>query len=54
MLASRMGVSVYPKSLQDRNLLRQASKRALERSGRFKQPIVTEINPGATFYPAEE
>ena len=26
----------------------------MERSGRFEQPIVTEINPGATFYPAED
>ena len=34
--------------------LAEASKRALEQSGRFEQPIVTEINPGAPFYPAEE
>ena len=34
--------------------LAEASKRALEQSGRFKQPIVTEINPGAPFYEAEE
>jgi len=29
------------------------SKRQLEASGRFNQPIVTEILPSATFYPAE-
>ncbi len=34
--------------------LAEASKRALEQSGRFEQPIVTEINPGAPFYEAEE
>ena len=34
--------------------LAEASKRALEQSGRFEQPIVTEINPGAPFYAAEE
>ena len=31
-----------------------ASKRAIEQSGRFKQPIVTEIVAATTFYPAEE
>lgn len=31
-----------------------ASKQALERSGRFEQPIVTEVVPASTFYPAEE
>jgi peptide-methionine (S)-S-oxide reductase len=30
------------------------SKQALEASGKFQQPIVTEIVPAATFYPAEE
>ncbi len=30
------------------------SKQKLERSGRFKQPIVTEIVEASTFYPAEE
>ena len=34
--------------------LAEESKRALEQSGRFDQPIVTEINSGAAFYPAEE
>lgn len=31
-----------------------ASKEALERSGRFTKPIVTEITPASTFYRAEE
>ena len=31
-----------------------ASKEALEKSGRFKQPIVTEIVAAATFWPAED
>ncbi len=30
------------------------SKQALEKSGKFRQPIVTEIVPASTFYPAEE
>ncbi|MDR3587274.1 MAG: peptide-methionine (R)-S-oxide reductase MsrB [Desulfosporosinus sp.] len=32
----------------------QASKQILEKSGRFKDPIVTEILPATAFYPAEE
>lgn len=32
----------------------EASKAALEASGRFKQKIVTEIVPAGTFYPAED
>ena len=41
---------------QDAEQRRQAaaSKQALERSGRFKQPIVTELLAAARFYPAEE
>lgn len=31
-----------------------ASKRALEKSGKFKQPVVTEITPATAFYVAEE
>lgn len=31
-----------------------ASKKALEKSGRFDQPTVTEILPASEFYPAEE
>jgi peptide-methionine (S)-S-oxide reductase len=31
-----------------------ASKESREKSGRYKRPIVTEINPASTFYRAEE
>ena len=31
-----------------------ASKERLEKSGRYKRPIVTEIKPASTFYRAEE
>jgi peptide-methionine (S)-S-oxide reductase len=31
-----------------------ASKERLERSGKFRRPIVTEITAASTFYPAEE
>lgn len=31
-----------------------ASKAELERSGRYRNPIVTEITPASEFYPAEE
>ncbi|XXF79934.1 peptide-methionine (S)-S-oxide reductase MsrA [Myxococcaceae bacterium GXIMD 01537] len=34
--------------------LARESKRRLETSGRFTQPLVTEIRPAAAFYPAEE
>ena len=34
--------------------LAEASKQALEQSGRFKQPLVTAIVPASTFYPAED
>ncbi|MFL5344693.1 MAG: peptide-methionine (S)-S-oxide reductase MsrA [Hyalangium sp.] len=34
--------------------LAEESKRQLEASGRFKQPIVTQIVPASTFYPAED
>jgi peptide-methionine (S)-S-oxide reductase len=34
--------------------LAEASKAALQASGRFSQPIVTEILPATTFYPAED
>lgn len=34
--------------------LAEASKAALQASGRFSKPVVTEILPAATFYPAEE
>ena len=32
----------------------RASKEELERSGRYSKPIVTEISPAPTFYPAED
>lgn len=32
----------------------EASKKALEASGRFQKPIVTNIEPAQTFYPAEQ
>jgi peptide-methionine (S)-S-oxide reductase len=35
-------------------VLAEESKRALQVSGRFKSPIVTEIVEAGTFYPAEE
>lgn len=34
--------------------LAEASKKAIEDSGRFNKPIVTRILPASTFYPAEE
>lgn len=34
--------------------LAEKSKKALERSGRFKKPIVTEIRPAGKFYKAED
>jgi peptide-methionine (S)-S-oxide reductase len=34
--------------------LANASKERLEKSGKYFQPIVTEIAPAQTFYPAEE
>ena len=32
----------------------RASKERLEKSGRYKRPVVTEITPASTFYRAEE
>jgi methionine-S-sulfoxide reductase len=34
--------------------LAEASRDALQRSGRFRDPIATEIVPASTFWPAEE
>jgi peptide-methionine (S)-S-oxide reductase len=31
-----------------------ASKEKMQASGKFRQPVVTEITPATTFYPAEE
>lgn len=39
---------------EEQRRLATASKEALERSGRFDQPIVTEVTPASAFYPAEE
>jgi peptide-methionine (S)-S-oxide reductase len=39
---------------KEEKLLAEASKAALQASGRFKKPIVTEIVAASTFYPAEE
>ena len=38
---------------EEQKRLAEASKKALESSGRFQQPIVTEIVPASEFYPAE-
>jgi peptide-methionine (S)-S-oxide reductase len=38
----------------DQRRAAEASKVAIERSGRFEQPIVTEITEASTFYEAEE
>lgn len=38
----------------EQHRLAEASKRALERSGRFTEPIVTEVNPVRAFWPAEK
>jgi peptide-methionine (S)-S-oxide reductase len=32
----------------------EEAKETLDKSGRFKKPIVTLIEPASTFYPAEE
>lgn len=39
---------------KDQKRLAEESKAALDRSGRFGKPIVTEIVPAGRFYPAEE
>jgi peptide-methionine (S)-S-oxide reductase len=39
---------------EEQRRLAEASKQTLEQSGRFKQPIVTEIVPFSKFYDAEE
>jgi peptide-methionine (S)-S-oxide reductase len=38
----------------EQHVLTRKSKATLEASGRFAQPVVTEIWPATTFYPAEE
>jgi len=39
---------------QEQKILAERSKKVLEKSSRFKDPIVTEIMPAVMFYPAEE
>lgn len=39
---------------EEQQTIAEASKKALAESGRFKDPIVTAIEPASTFYPAEE
>jgi methionine-S-sulfoxide reductase len=39
---------------EEQKRLAEASKEQLERSGKFNAPIVTEIAPASTFYPAED
>lgn len=39
---------------EEQKRLAEESKKALEASGKFDKPIVTEIVPASTFYPAEE
>ena len=38
----------------DQERAARASKERLERSGRLRRPVVTEIRPAGTFWPAEE
>lgn len=39
---------------EEQKKLAEASKQILEQSGKWSRPIVTEIVPAETFYPAEE
>jgi peptide-methionine (S)-S-oxide reductase len=47
----RTGIFVHD---EEQRRLAEASKQALEGSGRFEQPIVTEIVEAGPFYPAED
>ena len=38
----------------NQKVVAEKSKRDLDKSGTFKRPVVTEITPAATFYPAED
>ena len=38
----------------EQQAIAQASKETLEKAGRYSKPIVTQIVPAATFYPAED
>lgn len=39
---------------EDQRRAAEESKRLVNESGRFRRPIVTEISPASTFYPAED
>jgi peptide-methionine (S)-S-oxide reductase len=39
---------------EEQKRLAQESKKALEKTKRFEEPVVTEITPASEFYPAEE
>lgn len=39
---------------EEQRRLAEGSKQQLERSGRFREPIVTEVVPAGPFYPAED
>ena len=39
---------------EEQRRLAEASKEALAHSGKFDKPLVTEITPASTFYPAED
>lgn len=41
-------------STPEEKIIAEKSKQALAQSKRFKKPIITEIRPNSTFYPAEE
>lgn len=45
--------AVYYRNDEEKQII-LASKEALEKSGAYKNPIVTEITPFTNFYPAEE
>ncbi|MDN5831197.1 MAG: peptide-methionine (S)-S-oxide reductase, partial [Tetragenococcus halophilus] len=38
---------------EEQKEIAEKSRQALENSGRFNKPIVTQIEPAQTFYPAE-
>ena len=50
---SQYRAGIYYENEKEKQLA-EASKAAIEKSGRFKQKIVTEIVAASTFYPAED
>lgn len=52
-IGSQYRSAIFYRSPEQQRLA-EASKAALQASGRFAKPVVTEILPAATFYPAEE